>query len=85
MAAMPQFLRPRTKQTAKKESRQIKQMAPAAGISRIHTARRTKRLHLAFRRDVLREDTPWDGASAVPAGGLVTRSRAASGISLPAS
>ena len=25
-------------------------------------ARRTKRVHLAFRRDVLREDTPWDGA-----------------------
>ena len=44
-----------------------------------------KKLHLAFRRDVLREDTPWDGASAVPAGGFVTRSRAASGISLPAS
>ena len=43
-----------------------------------------KEIHLAFRRDVLREDTPWDGASAVPAGGFVTRSRAASGIILPA-
>ena len=48
------------------------------------TTQRTKKVHLAFRRDVLREDTPWDGASAVPAGGFVTRSRAASGIILPA-
>jgi hypothetical protein len=33
MAAMPQFLRPRIKQTAKKESCQINEMAPPAGIS----------------------------------------------------
>jgi hypothetical protein len=33
MAAMPQFLRLRIKQTAKKDSREIKGMAAAGGIS----------------------------------------------------
>jgi hypothetical protein len=33
MATMPQFPRLRTKQTAKKDSRQINEMAPHAGIS----------------------------------------------------
>jgi hypothetical protein len=33
MAAMPQFPRLRIKQTAKKDSRQINEMAPRAGIS----------------------------------------------------
>jgi hypothetical protein len=43
-----------------------------------------KETRLAHRRDVLREDTPWNGAGAVPPRGLVTRAGAASGISLPA-
>jgi len=40
--------------------------------------------NLAHRSDAARQALPDRGASAVPAGGFATRSRAASGISLPA-
>jgi hypothetical protein len=84
MAAMPQLSLRESNKTAKKNLVGSTRWHRLPEFLEISAPSELKDSHLAFRRDVLREDTPWDGASAVPAGGFVTRSRAASGIIVPA-